>query len=82
MTMLTTIKVPAQVRDRLKAQAGEAGITLGQYLADLAARGEREERFRRLKSQIAATRPADRASWEQETSAWERAELGDAARHD
>lgn len=80
MTALTTIKVPAQVRDRLKAQASGAGMTLGEYLEDLAGRADRAERFRRLKEQIAATDPAQRSSWQREASAWEQNELTDAAR--
>lgn len=79
MTSLTTIKVPGEVRDRLKAQAGAAGQTLGQYLADVADQAERQQRFRRLKEQMAATRPADRESWARESAEWEGAELSDAA---
>lgn len=77
MTMTTTIKVSAEVRDQLKAQAGAAGVTLGEYLAALARRGEREARFRRLGAQMAATSPELMASWVAEASEWERAELSD-----
>lgn len=78
MTGLTTIKVAAETRDQLKAQARRAGLTLGQYLEAVAQQGEREARFARLEAQIAATRPADRASSERESAEWERAELSDA----
>lgn len=79
MTAITTIKVATEVRDRLKTQAGAVGMTLGEYLAALARRGEREARFRRLQSQIAATPPELLASWVEEATDWERSELGDGA---
>lgn len=81
MTGMTTIKVSPDVRDRLKEQAGAAGVTLGEYLAALARRGEREARFRRFRSQIEATSPELMASWTEETAEWERAELRDGAAH-
>ncbi|WP_169316076.1 hypothetical protein [Serinicoccus profundi] len=46
---------------------------------DLAEQAGRAERFQRLKEQIGATDPHDRARWEGEASAGEHAELSDAA---
>lgn len=80
MTQITTIKVSISVRDQLKEQASAAEVTLGDYLAMLARRGEREARFRRLRAQMAATPPDLMASWVEETREWERAELSDGTR--
>lgn len=71
----TTIKVDSATRDRLKAQAAAAHLTLGQHLARLAAAADREARFVALDRAVRSTSDADRAGWEQETTAWEAAEL-------
>ena len=53
-----------------------AGMTTPKDLAEQAGRAER---FQKLKEQIGATDPHDRARWEGEASAGEHAELSDAA---
>ena len=67
----TTIKVDAQVRDRLRALARDRGITLNQLLDSLLRDREREERFEGLRRDIAATSPEDRASYAEELEAWD-----------
>lgn len=45
MTDLTTIKVPREVRDRIKAGAGSRGLTAAGLLVELLDRYERDERL-------------------------------------
>lgn len=71
-SMITTIKVSGEVRDRLKGQASRAHRTLGQHLEYLANLGERETRMAALRGAIRSTSPEDMASWREETSAWDR----------
>ena len=78
MTM-TTIKVPSETRDRLKAQAAAAHRSLGAHLDALADLADRQTRFATLKGAIAATSPSDRATYDSETAAWERVEWSDDA---
>jgi len=75
--MTTTIKVSDELRDRLKAQAAEAGLTLGAHLAVLADLADRRQRINAVNAAIKATSRADLASYEAETRAWEATELGD-----
>lgn len=77
--MTTTIKVSDDLRDRLKAQAHQAGRTLGAHLAALADLAEREDRFAALAVAIARTPPEALESHRAETAEWERAEWADAA---
>lgn len=70
----TTIKVSAEVRDRLKLQAAAAHRTLGQHLAHLADLNDRRSRFVALKQAIDATSSEALASYRAETEAWERLE--------
>ncbi|MDR1152881.1 MAG: hypothetical protein LBK72_10515 [Bifidobacteriaceae bacterium] len=76
----TTIKVSHELRDRLKAQASGAGVTLGQHLGALADLGDREVRLRGLRDAIVRTPADDMASWKAETSAWEASELAGGGR--
>ena len=69
--MITTIKVSNELRDRLKAQAALQHLTLGEHLAALADRADRDERFARLRRQIAATPPDARSAYLDETAAWD-----------
>lgn len=75
---ITTIKVTAETRDRLKRAANSQGQTLGQYLSSVADRAERDVRMRQLRDAIADTPPELMQSWREETEAWERTELTDA----
>lgn len=72
--MYTTIKVTSELRDRLKAQAGAEGLTIGEHLAALADGADRSARFARLRRQIAATPSELRASYLDEMGAWGDAE--------
>ena len=78
--MTTTIKVSDELRDRLKAQASRAGLTIGAHLAVLADDADRRERLTSVKQAIAASSAADLASHEHESTSWERTELSDLAR--
>jgi predicted transcriptional regulator len=55
---VTTIKVTSETRDRLKGQAAALGQSLGDYLAHLADKADREARFAAIRAAHAAT-PAD-----------------------
>ncbi|MDR1293757.1 MAG: hypothetical protein LBK59_02170 [Bifidobacteriaceae bacterium] len=76
----TTIKVSVELRDRLKAQACGAGVTLGQHLRALADLSDRDARLRSLSDAIVGTPTARLASWTAETSGWEASELADGGR--
>jgi hypothetical protein len=54
MTM-TTIKVSTETRDRLKAQASAAHVSLGEHLARLASAADRGLRFEALRTAISST---------------------------
>ncbi|WP_432558839.1 hypothetical protein [Granulicoccus sp. GXG6511] len=73
--MTTTIKVSAELRDRLKEQAARDGRTLGAHLAHLADAEDRRWRLRRLKAAIAQSTPDDAESHRAESADWERTEL-------
>jgi hypothetical protein len=73
--MTTTIKVTDELRDRLKAQAGRDGLTLGAHLERLADAEDRRRRLESLKAAVARTSDADAESYAAETAEWERAEL-------
>ncbi|MGD8151048.1 hypothetical protein [Ornithinimicrobium sp. Y1694] len=72
----TTIKVSTATRDRLKAHAAQRGETLGVHLERLLDLAEREERFEALRTAIAKTTAADRASYDRERGEWLDADLG------
>jgi hypothetical protein len=69
--MPTTIKVPNELRDRLKVQAAEHGRTIGEHLGVLADEADRRARFARLRAQISATPPESRASYLEEIRVWD-----------
>ncbi|HWV49374.1 MAG TPA: hypothetical protein VN035_07955 [Microbacterium sp.] len=73
---VTTIKVSTELRDQLKEQAAAEHRTLGEHLAHLAERAERDRRFARLREQIARTSPEDMASYRTETEWWDLVENG------
>lgn len=50
---LTTIKVPSELRDVLKAQAGLHGRTLGEHLQKLADAQARHDRWEQLRRAVA-----------------------------
>ncbi len=67
----TTIKVSSDVRDRLKAQAVERRVTLGEHLARLAELGDRQLRLEAMQKAIAATPTEMIDSYHQETEFWD-----------
>jgi len=71
MTM-TTIKVSTETRDRLKAQASAAHVSLGEHLTRLASAADRGLRFEALRAAVAATGPEPTA----EDHEWLDADLG------
>ena len=78
-SMTTTIKVSDELRDRLKAQAGRDGLTLGAHLERLADAEDRRARLAALKSAIGEMSPDDAARHARETEDWESTELADAS---
>lgn len=75
MTM-TTIKVSAETRDRLKAQAAASRVSLGEHLSRLADAADRGLRFEAMRRAIDAT-PADvLATYTAEADEWLDADLG------
>jgi hypothetical protein len=72
----TTIKVSVETRDRLKAQASAAQVSLGEYLTRLAAAADRGLRFEALRAAIAATPPDLMSEYAAETDEWLDADLG------
>jgi predicted transcriptional regulator len=72
----TTIKVSKEVRDRLKAQASAAHITLGQHLERLAEAADRGMRFEALRRAIETTSDESLAAWASEAREWTEADLG------
>ncbi|MDR6866916.1 hypothetical protein J2Y69_001515 [Microbacterium resistens] len=78
--MNTTIKVSVELRDRLMTQASRDGhSTIGLHLEHLADAADRQWRLESLRSAIAESSPAEIRAYADETAAWERAELTDAA---
>lgn len=77
--MTTTIKVSDELRDRLKAQAGRDGLTLGAHLERLADAEDRRRRLESVKAAIARTSDADAESHSVETAEWEHTELSAAS---
>ena len=71
----TTIKVTAEVRDRLKAQASSAHLTLGEHLERLADLADREARYAALAGAIGAMSDEQRADYMRESAAWLEADL-------
>lgn len=65
----TTIKVSADLRDRLKAQAAQHDRTLGEHLEALLAEEALRERFRAARSAMMAS-PAD-AEYSSEMRDWQ-----------
>ncbi len=77
MTEMTTIKVSPRTRDRLKAQATAANVSLGEHLRRLADAADRDFRLTSLRRAVADT-PEDVATdYAQEAAAWETTELAD-----
>lgn len=74
--MVTTIKVSTATRDRLKEQAAEVGESLGDYLARLAAKADREARFSAMRAAHASTSPESLESYWRDTHEWLDADLG------
>ncbi len=72
---MTTIKVSTRTRDRLKAQATAAHVSLGEHLARLATAADRGLRFEALREAIAATPPKSMEDYGRETDEWLDADL-------
>lgn len=78
MTRSTTIKVAPETRDRLKAQAAAADVSLGDHLERLADAADRAARLAALRRAVAETPPELLAGHRAESDLWEAAEFGDA----
>lgn len=73
---VTTIKVSSETRDRLKVQAAATGDSLGDYVARLADKADREARFAALRAAYASTPPEVMEGYWRETREWLDADLG------
>ncbi|MGW0037468.1 type II toxin-antitoxin system antitoxin MazE7 [Gordonia sp. NPDC003376] len=73
---VTTIKVTVETRDRLKGQAAATGLSLGDYVAHLADKADREARFAAIRAAQAATPPAVMEEYWRESREWLDADLG------
>jgi phosphoserine phosphatase len=67
---MTTLKVRAETRDRVKARAGLSGQTLDQAINALLDQADRADRFAALRQAIAATPPDQMESWRHETESF------------
>ena len=72
----TTIKVSTETRDRLKAQAAAAHLSLGEHLSRLASAADRGLRFEAMRAAIAATPSDVMADYTAATDEWLDADLG------
>ncbi len=65
----TTVKLDSALRDRLNAAARERGVTTGSFIETLLESWLREQRFARLREELARTPPDvayadDAAEWD------------------
>ena len=78
----TTIKVPSELRDRLNAEARDAGSTVAAVIQGLLESRERAELFRRMRAEREQLSAAERAELEAEYRLWDGAASDDARRYD
>lgn len=69
----TTIKVPAELRDRINRDARARGVSAAALLADLLESHERAERFRAIREAYAQLPQTD--DYAAETQSWVRADM-------
>jgi len=74
----TTIKVPSDLRDRLNAEARDAGMTVAGVIEQLIATRDRAELFRRMREDRARLSAEERSDLEAEYRLWSDAAAGDA----
>jgi hypothetical protein len=72
----TTIKVSTETRDRLKAQASAAHVSLGEHLSRLASAADRGLRFEAVRAAIGATPPELLVDFAADADEWLDADLG------
>lgn len=68
---ITTIKVPMELRDRLRVEADRDGLTLGELLDALLHERARARRFEELREAIESTTGEDVTTWLDETEQWD-----------
>lgn len=78
----TTIKVPAELRDRLNREARAEGGTVASVIENLFEERDRAELFRRMREDRAALTAEQRAELEAEYRLWDDAAGEDARRYD
>jgi len=78
----TTIKVPSELRDRLNAEARDAGSTVAAVIQGLLESRERAELFRRMRAEREQLSDAERAELAAEYRLWAAAASDDARRYD
>ncbi|ROS79148.1 toxin-antitoxin system protein [Cellulomonas sp. PhB143] len=67
----TTIKLDSALRDRLNAESRERGVPVGSFVEELLEAWLREQRFARLRDEMARTDPTERAAHAAEDAAWD-----------
>ena len=70
MTM-TTIKIDAELRDRINGAAREQGVTAGSFVELLFERWLRDQRFAAMREAMARTSDDLAESYRRETAAWD-----------
>jgi hypothetical protein len=73
--MVTTIKVPRSLRERIAARAGQQRMTAAEVITELLDEADRRARFEAVREAYANTD----ASYREETEAWD--SLGDDGLH-
>lgn len=72
----TTIKVPSDLRDRLRSHADRGSRTLAQHIDLLLDLEDRDERFAAMQDAMARMTPAQQVAYERERDEWIDAPLG------
>jgi hypothetical protein len=68
---MTTIKIDADLRDRINGAAREQGVTAGSFVELLFERWLRDQRFAAMREAMAHTPDGLAESYRRETAAWE-----------
>lgn len=70
---MTTIKVPVELRDRIKEMASQRDETMPSFVEYLLAQELRRQKLDKLRQDIAASSDEDLASWREEVALWDQA---------
>lgn len=75
----TTIKVPAELRDRLNIEAHRAGTSVAGVITQLLAERERANRFSEIREAMQSMTDADWRAYGAEAELWEAGSVSDDA---